>query len=92
MTTRPARRTTTSRPLGAVLALGLSASLLGGCGIGESLVGLHDAPSENPSVASVNEDGAVATTTRVLGAAAEASTAENTSPCELTSCPVACPQ
>ena len=45
--------------------------LLGGCGLGESLVGIHDAPAESSDGASVTEGTARDVAERVLGRAAE---------------------
>lgn len=65
------RRTVTTTLAGVLLA-----STLTGCGIGESIVGLHDAPAERKDVAPLNVDGAENVASRVLTEAAAARSAK----------------
>lgn len=54
-----------------IAGLALAASLTG-CGLGNSIVGLHDAPAERTDTAPLNVDGAESVASRVLDAAAAA--------------------
>ena len=64
------RRVTTS-----LAGLTLAASL-SGCGLGASIVGVHDAPAERTDTAPLNVDGAEKVAARVLDAAAAARSAK----------------
>lgn len=64
------RRTLTTSIVGLTLAASLT-----GCGIGNSIVGVHDAPIERTDSAPLNVDGAANVASRVLDAAASARSA-----------------
>lgn len=57
------------------VALSLAATI-SGCGLGDSIVGLHDAPAERTDTAPLNVDGAQSVAARVLDAAAAARSAK----------------
>ncbi|KGN35047.1 hypothetical protein N802_02120 [Knoellia sinensis KCTC 19936] len=61
------RRNLTTSLAGVALIASLT-----GCGIGDSIVGLHDAPAERTDTAPLNVDGAESVAGRVLDAAAKA--------------------
>ena len=63
------------RTLSTSLVALVSAAALTGCGVGDSLVGLHDAPAEQTNVAPLNVDGAEKVAARVLDAAVAARSA-----------------
>lgn len=65
--TRLTRRSVTTSIVGLTLAASLT-----GCGVGSSIVGLHDAPTERTDTAPLNVDGAESVAARVLDAATAA--------------------
>ncbi|MFW5472078.1 hypothetical protein ACOCJ5_02105 [Knoellia sp. CPCC 206450] len=71
MRTRTTRRATT-----APLVVLVSALALTGCGVGNAVVGVKDAPAERTDVAPLNVDGAENVASRVLDAAAAARAAK----------------